>query len=155
MRFMNENQYSDQSWRVHFILFLHFTFAFIFNFNNGKQTQPGSLAHIIHDRSYWGAYWPTNLKRDDLIDNQWNWRIGRILGMIPYTDGYFYGHIFWPMQRGWLCFITCTLVEINGGWSKRSRFKHWTALTLRFRRFRINVLYSVTYIWFVTGMWQH
>ena len=37
---------------------------------NGERTRPGSLAHVIHDRSYWNSCWWTNQKRDDVIDNQ-------------------------------------------------------------------------------------
>ena len=48
-----------------------------------ERTRPGFLAQLILDRSYWGSCWWTNQKMDDVIINQWNCRIGRILGMIP------------------------------------------------------------------------
>ena len=47
----------------------------------------GYLAYLIHYRSSWAPYCWTNQNRDDVIDNQWNFRIGRILGMIPYSVG--------------------------------------------------------------------
>ena len=37
---------------------------------NGEGTSPGSLVHVIHDRSYWDSCWYTNQKRHDVIDNQ-------------------------------------------------------------------------------------
>ena len=51
---------------------------------NREGTQSGFLSQVIHDLSYWGSCWRTYHKRDDVIDSQWNCRIGRILGMTPY-----------------------------------------------------------------------
>ena len=50
---------------------------------NREPTRPGSLAHVIHGWSFWRSNWWTNENRDDVIDNQWNRRISRILSMIP------------------------------------------------------------------------
>ena len=49
---------------------------------NGEWTRPGSLAHVVHGRSYWGSCCWTNQERDDVIGNQWNCRIGHILGVL-------------------------------------------------------------------------
>ena len=38
--------------------------------HNGEQIRPGSLAHVMQDRSYCGSYWWTNQNTDDVIDNQ-------------------------------------------------------------------------------------
>ena len=48
---------------------------------NGEWTRPGSLTHVIHDRSYCDSFWWIDQNR--LVIDQWNCRIGRILGMIP------------------------------------------------------------------------
>lgn len=52
--------------------------------SSGELTEPISIAHVIHDRHHCGSCRWTNQNRDDVIDNQSNCRIGRILGMIPY-----------------------------------------------------------------------
>ena len=37
---------------------------------DGELKRPGSLAQMVHDRSYWGSRWLTNQKRDGVILNQ-------------------------------------------------------------------------------------
>ena len=37
---------------------------------NGKRTRPGSLAHVIHDQSYWANADGPIRKKYDVIDNQ-------------------------------------------------------------------------------------
>ena len=67
--------------------------------HNRERTRSGSLAHMIHDRSYWSSLWWANQMRDDINDNQWNYRIGRILGMIP--DSVLFPCSFFFVWQGW------------------------------------------------------
>ena len=50
---------------------------------NGERTRPDSLTNTIHDRRYWRSFWLANQKIDDVIDNQWNCKIGRIFSVVP------------------------------------------------------------------------